>query len=65
MDINNQTLGQIKHNDNNLPDGIDPLMEYLCLEYKLGNLTENNQEEYIKHISQMSKDNQYDKQFVN
>ena len=65
MDINSQTLGQIKHNDYNLPDGIDPLMEYLCLEYKRGNLTEENQEEYIKHISQMLKDNQYDNKFVN
>ena len=65
MDINNQTLGQIKHNSNDLPDGIDPLMEYLCLEYKRGNLTEDNQEEYIKHISQMLKDNQYDNKFVN
>ena len=65
MDINNQTLGQIKHNDNDLPDGIDPLMEYLCLEYKRGNLTEDNQEEYIKHISQMLKDREYDNKFVN
>ena len=60
MDINNQTLGQIKHNNNDLLDGIDPLMEYLCLEYKRGNLTEDNQEEYIKNISQMLKDREYD-----
>ena len=57
MGINNQTLGQIKHNDIDLPDGIDPIMSYLCFEYKQGNLTEDNQEEYIKYISQMLKDN--------
>ena len=42
MDINNQTIGNIKHNSNDLPDGIDPIMEYLCLEYKRGKLRDNN-----------------------
>ena len=54
MDINKQTLGVILHKENGLPVGIDEITELLCLEYKRGNVYEENKDKWIEYIQNMA-----------
>ena len=54
MDINKQTLGVIPHKENGLPVGIDEITELLCLEYKRGNVYEENKDKWVEYIQNMA-----------